>query len=222
MLLNEYHTVLAENVHAGGNAWLWKNKAMSDLTLVFVTEIAGDDVSVSQTVSTDSIFEQSAFLRNFEAVHWWCGACETASAAAASTTSSETTEAAATSQAGDLEERRLHSRSPSPSPSLTSEPASSRDGSTGGTDRPWCFHLHASVLSSSSLYFRARITSAVGVAGIRDRLGMPMEEAMESDECDAAAALLRFLYTSQFAKDTDGCCSAQFLLQMMEVRGLFV
>lgn len=40
---------------------------------------------------------------------------------------------------------------------------------------------------------------------------------MEEDECEAAAAVLRFFYTSQLAAAPQGGTSAAFLLQMMKV-----
>lgn len=82
------------------------------------------------------------------------------------------------------------------------------------------FHLHSTVLCSNSAYFRARVTSAVGMSclGSKRSRGETMEEVMEADEREAAASVLYFFYTSKLRAQDSASCSASFLLQMMKVR----
>lgn len=80
------------------------------------------------------------------------------------------------------------------------------------------FHLHATVLCSSSLYFRTRITSAVGTSGSKRKRCEHLVEVVDAGQRRAAASLLRFFYTSQLLSIEDSCCSAKRLLQMMKVR----
>lgn len=94
------------------------------------------------------------------------------------------------------------------------------DGLVGPSAHRHVFQLHASVLCSSSAYFRARITGAVGVTssgGKRSRVEK-MEEVVEAEECEAAASLVQFFYTSKLevtAVPASAC--AEFLLQMIKV-----
>ncbi|MEW5308183.1 MAG: hypothetical protein WDW38_000160 [Sanguina aurantia] len=80
------------------------------------------------------------------------------------------------------------------------------------------FHLHSTVLCSNSAYFRARVTSAVGMSclGSKRSRGETMEEVMEADEREAAASVLYFFYTSKLRAQDSASCSASFLLQMMK------
>lgn len=180
---------------------------MSDVTIIFKTEIFSPPVAA---LPAQAAAEKSSMLSDFEKVHWWCREPETAAASAA------TDALPCTKQQGVPLHNQQTLVTSQHCPSLLLD-----SGSRGALPAPnQAFHVHAVVLCSNSAYFRARITSTVGVSNVGSKRGRDetMEEVLEADECDAAAAVLHFFYTSQLEQQESTCCSATFLLQMMKVR----
>lgn len=198
--MNEFNAAQAENLFK----WLWMNTTMSDMTLRFATNVPRDPFTIGQLNRRAHGSGISYFQLEFRQLQQWCRGRPSASLEAATCSG-----AAENAREGSID-------SAGHSTCLSSEPDSTSNASGAGRS----FHLHATVLCSNSAYFRARMTSAVGVPSIPESLGRSklMEEAMQADECDAAAAVLHFFYTSQLARETGGCCTAQFLVQMMKVR----
>lgn len=87
------------------------------------------------------------------------------------------------------------------------------------------FDLHSQVICSSSLYFRARLTTSVGngCVGNKRRFcdsgGLQLDEEMSAEDATAAAAVLHFFYTSQLTLPGEGSdtLSPEMLLRMLQV-----
>lgn len=211
-LLQEFSTSQPANVYA----WLWQETAMSDLILRFTTElVVGQPVVVDQPAS-DAISaaprsRNAALLLAFEKVHPWSIGHNPAAAGTATAACG-----APSSIGGQVEKEGVHDHSAT---SSTGSPSGLSSGKSSANKAENTLNLHATVLTSNSAYFRARITSAVGASSVGSKRGrdMMLDETMEAGECEAAAAVLHFFYTSQLARQKDGSCDANFLLQMMKV-----
>lgn len=202
-LLYDFSSSQPENI----NAWLWQDTSMSDVTLRLATELVAQPViqAVTEAITADiSAAPVSELLLRFDSAHRWCSRRWAAG--------QESMSKPDDSKLVFFEERLASAAHP---PSLLDE-----NFATPTLPSGIAFHVHALVLCSNSAYFRARITSAVGASNVGSKRGRveTMDEAMEEDECEAAAAVLQFFYTSQLAGQKGGCCSATFLLQMMKVR----
>lgn len=87
------------------------------------------------------------------------------------------------------------------------------------------FDLHSQVICSSSLYFRARLTTSVGngCVGLKRRFcdsgGLQLDEEMSVEDAPAAAAVLHFFYTSHLTLPGEGSdtLSPEMLLRMLQV-----
>lgn len=103
--------------------------------------------------------------------------------------------------------------------SMTDTPEDTEQDSSSTTKRYW---LHSQVLSSNSAFFRASLTSAVGL----DRRQQDSQDEactascrwllraeMDLEDAGAVEAVLRFLYTQELGDDTPG----SELLRIMQV-----
>lgn len=182
---------------------MWKDTDISDITVTFQTEVPTKSIRPNTSPGRPDL------PRKFQALHSWCSTIHDLGKSASATTSSAPIKSQLTSQ------------NVCTTPQVSARPSSTA-GPPMAADHHACtevFRLHTAVLCSNSAYFRARITSEVGLlkAGSkRNRTGC-IDELMEVTECRAATSVLEYLYTSQLRSADSSSCSAEYLVQMMKV-----
>lgn len=79
------------------------------------------------------------------------------------------------------------------------------------------FHLHTTVLCSGSMYFRTRITTAVGGSGSKRSRCETLVEVLDAEQ-GTASSVLKFFYTSHLPSHDH----SSYLLQMLKVSMIFL